>query len=180
MGKVTGFLFSSLLVLFASFVFAEETSYSDEKCLESIECKYLMNQKPDYFVEGVIEDIIDGDTLSIRMFLIPGLEGVYNIRVRGVDAPEKFKPKCAEEKKFGEEVTLSVSRKFGPGRWVRLSDISYDKYGGRLVARIDRRDSDRLKSLGEELLESTSARWNGHPHGVVDEGYDWCEALKNG
>jgi endonuclease YncB( thermonuclease family) len=95
-----------------------------------------------------------------------------SVRSRGVDAPEIFRPACDKERELGLAAKASVARKFGPGRWVVLRDLENDKYGGRIVAQIDRWDSDRFKSLSEELLEKQGEQ--AVP--LVDgQDYNWCE-----
>jgi endonuclease YncB( thermonuclease family) len=149
---------------------AEEPSYSDKKCQESPACPTLLNRKEDYSIEGVVERVIDADTLEVKLFVLPGLEYTIAVRSRGVDAPETNRPACEAERVLGEKAAASVGGKFGPGRPVRLSDIETDKFGGRIVAQIDRWDSDRMKSLSEELLETGQAV----PY-IAGQDHNWCE-----
>lgn len=154
---------------------AQEVRYSDQKCQESLACRTLLNAKPDYVIEGEIVEVTDADTIVLKLFVLPGLEYTIPVRSRGVNAPEIFRPGCETERALGIKARASVQEKFSPGRPVRLSDIGRDKYGGRIVGTIERWDSDRMKSLSEELLESDQA--------VVDiEGsgsHNWCGGVAN-
>ena len=59
---------------------------------------------------GTVERIIDGDTLQVRIDLWPGLEAVYAIRVRGIDAPELRGAKCPQEKLWAEAAKAQAEK----------------------------------------------------------------------
>lgn len=162
---------SSAMMLFAGQVQSQELRYSEQKCEENVTCNALFNEKPDYQVEGEVIEVIDADTLKIKLHVLPGLEYVVSVRSRGVDAPEIFRPSCPEENELGQKAKASIARKFEPGRWVLVSDIQNDKYGGRILGKIERWASDRMKSVSEELLESNLAV----PDPDGSSQYNWCE-----
>ena len=164
--------FASLgMMLFAGQVQSQELRYSEQKCQENVFCASLSNEKPDYRVEGEVIEVIDGDTLRLKLHVLPGLEYVVSVRSRGIDAPEIFRPSCPDEELLGQKAKASIARKFEPGRWVLVSDIQSDKYGGRVLGKIERWASDRMKSVSEELLESKLAV----PDPDGSSQYNWCE-----
>ncbi len=154
---------------------AQDLRYTDQKCLESPDCTRLMNAKPDYSdFEAKVLKVIDADTLKLEIYLWPGLVETVNVRSRGVDAPESLPGRyhCEREHELGEDAKASIERKFKPGTPVIVSAISYDKYGGRVVAQIDRWASDRFTSVAEELLQK-EGEW-GVPYNGEGPKHNWC------
>ncbi len=98
--------------------------------------------------------VVDGDTLDMRIAIWPGLVAEYAVRVRGIDAPETFRPGCEAERAAGEEAAQTVAQIYGPGTDTRLREVSYDPFYGRVVAEV-RRDAgaEEWTSLADELLE---------------------------
>jgi micrococcal nuclease len=97
--------------------------------------------------------VIDGDTLVARVAVWPGLIAEYSVRVRGIDAPEIQRPDCAEERAWGERARAQVERLYPPGSEIRLRDVQFDAFSGRVVADVQRFRSDRWLSLASELLQ---------------------------
>lgn len=118
---------------------------------------------------GTVERIVDGDTLVVRIDLWPGLEAIYPVRVRGIDAPELERAKCPQEKLWVEEAKAQTERLYPPGTTVRLETVDLDSFG-RAVADVRRFRSDRWLYLAEELTDRDMAEpWQpGWPD------IDWC------
>ena len=72
-----------------------------------------------YYAEVV--QVIDGDTLDVRVDLWPGVQAVYAVRVRGIDAPELRRSACEAERLWAEEAKAQVTTLYDPGSRVRLS-----------------------------------------------------------
>jgi endonuclease YncB( thermonuclease family) len=124
---------------------------------------------------GRVVRVIDGDTLDVRVNLWPGLEAIYAVRVRGIDAPELRRTRCAAERQWGEEAKAQVAKLYPPGTEVRLEDVDYDSFGGRVVADVRRWRSDRWLYLSDELVERGLAEaWTP---GMAD--IDWCALAVN-
>ena len=104
-----------------------------------------------YFAEVV--RVIDGDTLDVRVSLWPGLEAIYAVRVRGVDAPELRRVGCEAERVWGEQAKAQVQKLYAVGSLVRLENVEYDAFSGRVVADVRRWRSDRWLYLADELVE---------------------------
>lgn len=107
----------------------------------------------------------DGDTLYA---LLPGLPTELreiSVRVRGIDAPE-LRGRCAREIVQAEAARAETARLLRAGRWVEMCAVGWDKYGGRVDARvmIDGRD------LGQALIAAGLARpYEG------DRREGWCD-----
>ena len=111
---------------------------------------------PGPYVAEIVR-IIDGDTIEASVALWPGLRADYAVRVRGIDAPEIFRPDCEEERVWGEQARAQAERLYPPGQEVRLLDVSYDAFSGRVVADVRRWRSDRWLSFATEMLERRMA-----------------------
>lgn len=109
-----------------------------------------------------VERVIDGDTVRMRVAIWIDQELVVSVRLAGVDAPELFGPKCAEEREKAERAKRFVED-FLKGGDATLHDIGRDKYGGRVVARIETEDGDLSAALVDAGLAVRS-----------DKGV-WCQ-----
>lgn len=118
-------------------------------------------------VQGRVLRVIDGDTVRVRARIWLGQEVETNVRLRGVDAPEVH-GKCAEERDLSRKATDLVDRLLGSGDGIVLSDISYDKYGRRVVARI-------VTAQGQDISQALLKSGLGH---VYDGGRKtpWCRS----
>lgn len=124
---------------------------------------------PGPYVAEIVR-IIDGDTIEASVALWPGLRADYAVRVRGIDAPEIFRPDCEEERAWGEQARAQAERLYPPGLEVRLHDVSYDAFSGRVVAEVRRWRSDRWLSFATEMLERRMAvEWAPRQAAVA-----WC------
>lgn len=85
-------------------------------------------------LDAKMERVIDGDTFEARVRVWFGQDVVTLVRLRGVDAPE-LKAGCAEELDAARSSRSALEELLGSGRLV-LTEISDDKYFGRVVARV--------------------------------------------
>jgi endonuclease YncB( thermonuclease family) len=100
-------------------------------------------------------EIIDGDTLKARATIWLGQEVVINVRIAGIDTPEKGgRAKCTTEKTRGEKATAFLAEFVGEGP-ITLTNVQYGKYAGRVMA--DVANGDR-EDAGTALIESGFAR----------------------
>lgn len=91
--------------------------------------------------DGTVERVVDRDTLVVRLDLWPGLEAVYPVRARGIDAPEFRGAKCPEEKAWAEAARARAERLYSVGTLVRIENVEMDSFG-RALADIRRWRSD--------------------------------------
>jgi len=104
-----------------------------------------------YYAEVV--RVIDGDTLDVRVDLWPGLQAIYAVRVRSIDAPELRGAACPEERLWAEEAKALIEKLYPPGTMVRLENVERDAFSGRVVADLRRWRSDRWLYLADEMVE---------------------------
>lgn len=135
--------------------------------------------------DGIVTRVIDSDTLAIIVFPddAPGIalvtrkrakKGVAwdgaHVRVRGIDTPEKFHPKCEKEREFALKATKFVQSLVKPGMHVRVDNIGIGKYAGRYVADVHVQVGGGWKSLAEELIGAGFAyRYDG------GKKQSWCK-----
>ena len=111
--------------------------------------------------------VIDGDTIEVRARIWLGQEVEIKVRLDGADAPE-LKGRCAAERQRAQEARAFVERRIG-GRPVALSDVRYDKYGARVVARV-------ADASGANLSDALVARGLAQPYDGKAHRAPWCAA----
>ncbi|WP_246148585.1 thermonuclease family protein [Skermanella pratensis] len=119
-------------------------------------------------VSGLVTQVIDGDTLEVRVLVWLDQEVVTRVRIDGIDTPEK-RGKCQREKDMAEQARqLTETLLAEPG--VTLHDIQHDKYGGRVRARVLTRSG---RDIGEQLIAAGLAR----PYGGKSR-QTWCSVAQ--
>lgn len=113
-------------------------------------------------IDAEVIQVIDGDTLAVRAHVWPGQVAETHVRLAGVDAPE-LHGKCAAESALAERAKARTM--LLAGGTVRLSHVRFDKYGGRMVARVQVPDGD----LSELLVQAGLARRTDGRHRM-----NWC------
>ena len=81
----------------------------------------------------------DGDTFEARVHVWPGIQITTKVRLRGVDAAE-LNARCPEELRQAEAARDALRKLLAEGG-VSIGQITFDKYGGRVVANAMTRDS---------------------------------------
>ncbi len=113
--------------------------------------------------EGVVEEVIDGDSMKVRVTIWLGQEAVTIVRLAGVDAAE-LKARCPAERLRALAARGALTGLAG-GRRVTLTEVTRDKYGGRVVARVA---DEAGRDLGAAMISAGLAR----PYGARRES--WC------
>ena len=93
-------------------------------------------------------DVIDGDTLEVRVMVWLGQEVVTRVRIDGIDTPEK-RGKRQREKDMAEQARVMIEQLLTDAQ-VALYDIQHDKYGGRVRARVVTRSGE---DIGQMLVK---------------------------
>lgn len=104
--------------------------------------------------------IYDGDTFFVEWPGLPDELNPLGVRIQGIDTPE-IRGKCPAEKALAQAARdFTVSHLERSAGYVRVGDISWDKYGGRIDADVYVGSSQ--ESLGRLLVEHGYARvYNG-------------------
>ncbi len=97
--------------------------------------------------------IVDGDTVEMRIAIWLDQHVVTRVRIRGIDAPERG-GRCPEEARRAELAAEALERLLS-ARPLFLAEVSRDKYGGRVVARIFTSDGG---DVGMAMLAAGHAR----------------------
>jgi len=110
--------------------------------------------------------VIDGDTVKLGIHLWPGLVQQVNLRLVGVNSPEKrVAPDCEKEAaKKASEFTQSF---IDDAKIVTVSDVELGKFAGRALGRII---VEGKGDLGVALIAAGHAR---EYHGGHREA--WCQ-----
>ncbi|MFV3073989.1 thermonuclease family protein [Niveispirillum fermenti] len=111
-------------------------------------------------VPARVTEVVDGDTLNVRALIWLDQEVVARVRLDGIDTPES-RSRCAAEKRMAQEARRMLADLVAPateGRGdgtIRLHDVVYDKYGGRVRARVTLADGT---DLSQALIKTGHAR----------------------
>ncbi len=121
-----------------------------------------------------VVSVIDGDTLEVRVHIWLGQELRTRVRLAGIDAPE-LKGKCDRERDLALRARAYLLARLDPAagagagaRTVRLREVRYGKFAGRVLARVETLDGT---DLGQGLVAAGLARpYDGRRRA------SWCEA----
>lgn len=119
-----------------------------------------------------VVSVIDGDTLEVRVHIWLGQELNTRVRLAGIDAPE-LRGNCDREKDLARRARayllarlLPAEAEVGSGE-IRLREVRYGKYAGRVLARVETLDGT---DLGQGLIAAGLARpYDGRRRA------SWCE-----
>lgn len=107
--------------------------------------------------------VVDGDTVNVRARIWVDQTVEISVRLRGIDAPELYRPKCTAEKLLAKSAKASVAAASPVGSEVTLIDIERDKYGGRVIASVVTSDGEtlaaRLLSQGQAIAYGAQKPW---------------------
>lgn len=81
--------------------------------------------------------VIDGDTVKVDASAdMPPELALVAVRLRDVDTPETWKPKCESERRAGEAATAFTKAAVANAGSIVVRDPSWGKYGGRVIANL--------------------------------------------
>lgn len=120
-------------------------------------------------IQATVVAVIDGDTLAVRARIWPSHEVETRVRLKGIDAPE-IRGHCEHERALARAARNFLAALVEPARHafvLRLHDVRWDKYGGRVVARVENAEGI---DIGRALIDNGLAR----PYdGAARQG--WCD-----
>lgn len=112
-----------------------------------------------------ITGVIDGDTLKAEIAGLPDPLRNVSIRVMGIDTPEK-RSKCPNEKARANLAKAFVQEQLKMTKTVTLKNLTWDKYGGRILAEVYFDDRNIAELLIQEHL---AIAYHGEK-----KSFDWC------
>jgi endonuclease YncB( thermonuclease family) len=98
-------------------------------------------------------EVMDGDTVNVRLHVWIGQELETHVRFAGIDTPE-LRGKCEKERQMAQAARSEVARLVADGNII-LSDIKLEKYAGRVLARVE---NTQGISIADHLIEKGYAR----------------------
>lgn len=96
-------------------------------------------------VSAEVLRVVDGDTIEVRAHIWLGQEITTLVRLARIDAPE-LKGKCESERAAALRAKAAIEEKLAGGD-VTLRDITFEKYAGRVMSRVE-------TSGGEDLARA--------------------------
>lgn len=115
-------------------------------------------------VFGDVIEVLDGDTIAVRLKVWIGQNVETHVRLAGIDTPE-LRGKCAAERAKAKAAQQTLAALLTDGK-VTLYNIRLEKYAGRVLAQATNTQGDMLT---EKMLNSGYAR---PYHGAKRES--WC------
>jgi micrococcal nuclease len=115
-------------------------------------------------IQATVVRVRDGDTITVRLVgdCMPKLFRLQGVRLLGCDTPER-KDKREDMAALAAQASEFTSARLRPGDVVTLHDVRRDKYGGRLVARIEIDGVDLCRLLMEAGLAREYTGQGGKP-----------------
>ena len=113
---------------------------------------------------------VDGDSLEIANQFLPEELKLF-VRAKGVDTPEKApSAKCERENALGQKATIftkkAIENAQKNNQKITFTEIKWDKYGGRIIAKVLINNSD----LAQDLIKNGLGRaYYG------DKKKSWCD-----
>jgi endonuclease YncB( thermonuclease family) len=113
---------------------------------------------------------VDGDSLAIANQFLPEELKLF-VRAKGVDTPEKAPhAKCEKENALGQKATIftkkAIENAQKNNQKITFTEIKWDKYGGRIVAKVFINNID----LAQELIKNGLGRVY-----FGDKKKSWCD-----
>ncbi|MES1991566.1 MAG: thermonuclease family protein [Pseudomonadota bacterium] len=121
-------------------------------------------------VAATLVDVVDGDTLMLKAHIWIAQTIEMKVRLLGIDAPE-LHGKCEAERAKAQVAKVYLGSLVA-GRMLTMSEVSNDKYGGRVLARVD---AQGRGDVGEAMLTRGLARpYDGGKRAR------WCDVAQSG
>ena len=121
--------------------------------------------------------LVDSDTYRAVVRLWPGLVQTIDVRVDGIDTPEKFRPspKCrTRERALANRAAALAETALNDASRVYVTGVGLGKYAGRVVGDVILVDSSgrETRIAGMLMAAGLAVKYHG---GKKDRDY-WCDA----
>ena len=117
--------------------------------------------------EAALVDVVDGDTVRLRVRIWLDQDITTDVRVRGIDAAE-LHASCESEKEKALEARMYLEKLLRTAPILYVRNVTHDKYGGRVLADILIADN---QSVAQIMLDRGYVR---HYDGGKRQG--WCSS----
>jgi micrococcal nuclease len=101
---------------------------------------------------GVVERGVDGDNFEAKVEIWPTISSTVSVRIRGIDAPELFRPECLQEALGAADALGDMIEILPIGTRVRLENVEAAAFSGSVVANILRQGTDRGRTIVELMM----------------------------
>lgn len=101
---------------------------------------------------ALLLEVVDGDTIRVRIRIWVDIDTETLVRIDGIDAPE-LRGRCKEEAALARRAR-SLVQSLTAGNELKIYDIRYGKFAGRVVARVETGGRD----IGQALMAQGLAR----------------------
>ncbi len=115
-------------------------------------------------INAQVVDVLDGDTIAFQANVWLGTSISMHVRIRGIDTPE-LHTTCAAEKTMAQQAREQLVRLAGSS--IRLTNVAYDKYGGRV-------DANVANAAGLDLAAAMLKGGLAHSYDGSGPRVDWC------
>jgi endonuclease YncB( thermonuclease family) len=113
---------------------------------------------------GEVLNVLDGDTVNVKVRVWIGQEIETSLRIEGIDAPE-IKGKCEKERTLAAAARQEVERLLDDNQ-IRIYNIRLEKYAGRVMGEAQ---TTQGIDIGKHMIEKGLAR---PYHG--EKRQPWC------
>jgi endonuclease YncB( thermonuclease family) len=124
-----------------------DSAFREDRALLRIAANQLEGPVPAEVIR-----VLDGDTLEVEARIWLGQTVSVRVRIDGVDTPE-LRGACPKERQDAMTARAWLEQRLA-GAEIQLRELAYDKYGGRVLARVIDKDGD----VGEALVGAGLAR----------------------
>lgn len=88
-----------------------------------------MKHELDYTYKGVIDRVVDGDTMDVTLDMGFGMSTKQRLRIDSFDAPETWRPSNEAEKAHGEAATIRANELLSVDGLLFLTDKAVGIFG---------------------------------------------------
>lgn len=115
-------------------------------------------------IQGEVLQVLDGDTVTVRLHVWIGQSLDTHVRIAGIDTPE-MRSKCAAERAKAKQARDEISKLLSDNR-IQLTNVRLEKYAGRVLAEAYAADGTSIRS---HMISKGLAR----PYGG-ERREEWC------